>query len=180
MSSFVINPNKRDGYPSIDDNQFDFGPTQTSPYPLLFLYKDSTKLEGYPIMSSWKDPVPVQSAPYPAVMFGVDLTKMEGYPTFDSFGEFSPVQQLPYPRDMMGCMGPEQFDGYPTYRVKEFKMFGAFENALELKKITIAQSVKYIADYSFYNTGITKAVISRDCEYFEHSFPEGCVIEFYE
>ena len=199
MSEFVINPNKRNGYPTIDDNQYDFGPTQISPYPKYVEYiGPSSILHGYPIFYNWKNFSPVQSSPYPAAMFAIDSTKMRGYPSFASFGNFSPVQSAPYPvsmfnidntkmrgypsystfgdfspvetpphpRDMMRCK-VDFFGGYPTYEVKQFKQFGAFEDAVELDHIQIPVTVKNIADYAFYNTAITKVTISRDCVYRE-------------
>ena len=114
MSNFVINPNKRDGYPSIDDNTYDFGPTQTAPYPNQIMYEDGVVLDGYPRMVNWKDFSPVQDTIYPSNMFECDSDKMSGYPSFSFFGEFSPVQDRPYPVDVMSCT-ETLTEGYPRF-----------------------------------------------------------------
>ena len=88
MSSFIINPNKRDGYPVIDDNTHDFGPTQTTPYPKREFYTGSDLLDGYPVMDGWKSFSPVQDNIYPSNMFNIDASKMQGYPSFSFFGDF--------------------------------------------------------------------------------------------
>lgn len=180
MSNFIINPNKRSGYPIIDDNTFDFGEVQTSPYPKLVMYLDGgTLLDGYPRMYNWNDFSPVQDNDYPCNMFSCVLTKMSGYPSFSSFGDFSPVMSEPHPREMMSCK-EEYINGYPTYRVaNNFKNFGAFQYS-PIAKVTIPPTVKYISDYTFWNTKIKKVTIHPDCIYYEHSFPEDCQIEFYE
>lgn len=56
---------------------------------------------------------------------------------------------------------------------------GAFRDG-KMKKITIPKSCKKIADYAFYNTKIKSVKISRDCEYYENSFPPECEIKFYD
>lgn len=179
MSSFVINPNKRNSYPSIDDNTYDFGPTQQTPYPSNMMYIDGILLEGYPRMVNWKTPSPVQDNDYPSNMFGCVSDKMSGYPSFSSFGNFSPVQSEPYPSNMMSCK-EGYINGYPTYRVaKNFKDFGAFQYS-PITKVVIPPTVKYISDYTFWNTGLKKVTIAPDCIYYEHSFPEDCQVEFYE
>ena len=125
MSNFIINPNKRSGYPIIDDNTFDFGEVQTSPYPKLVMYLDGgTLLDGYPRMYNWNDFSPVQDNDYPCNMFSCVLTKMSGYPSFSFFGEFSPVQDKPYPINMMSCT-ETLTEGYPR-----FYTYGEFSSTM--------------------------------------------------
>ena len=181
MSSFIINPNKRDGYPVIDDNTHDFGPTQTTPYPKREFYTGSNLLDGYPIMDGWKSFSPVQDSIYPSNMFRIDDSKMQGYPSFSFFGDFSPVQDSIYPSNMFR-IDASKMQGYPSFSFfGDFKNFGAFEFAENLTKITIPRSVRYICDYAFWGCNNLKKVrIHPDCVYFSHSFPEECEIQFYE
>lgn len=180
MSSFIINPNKRNGYPTIDDNTYDFGPTQVGVYPKLFYYKDSNVLSGYPTMINWKNPSPAQSAPYPKDMLFCDPDYMNGYPSFRTLHNFTPVQSIPYPRNMMSC-DPDVIEGYPKFQAGyPFESWGAFKYCDKLKKAKISPTVKYICDWAFWGSKLTKVTIAHDCTYFPHSFPEDCVVEFYE
>ena len=61
----------------------------------------------------------------------------------------------------------------PVYR-------GAFCNCTKLATAHIPESVKYIGPYAFRNTALTKVKIASDCVFSSTSFPEECVIEFYE
>lgn len=56
---------------------------------------------------------------------------------------------------------------------------GAFRNAVKLKDVYIAESVKFIGAESFRFTALKTVKIAADCEYSETSFPEGCEVEFY-
>lgn len=56
---------------------------------------------------------------------------------------------------------------------------GAFSNAVRLRKISIPRSVKKIGRYAFTNTQLSQVTIASDCEYYDTSFPAGCVITFY-
>ena len=56
---------------------------------------------------------------------------------------------------------------------------GAFCDARMLSKITIPRSVKKIGRFAFTNTQLTEVTIAEDCEYYDTSFPEGCIINRY-
>lgn len=58
-------------------------------------------------------------------------------------------------------------------------MLGAFNYCKDLVEVVIPESVKYIGPYAFWETGLTEVTIAADCEYFEHSFPFGCKINYY-
>lgn len=58
-------------------------------------------------------------------------------------------------------------------------LMGAFANAKKLSEVIIPKSCKKIGRYSFRNTSLREVVISRDCEYYPTSFPEGCRVKFY-
>ena len=58
-------------------------------------------------------------------------------------------------------------------------MLGAFNYCKNLTGVIIPESVKYIGPYAFWETGLTEVTIAADCEYFEHSFPFGCKINYY-
>ncbi len=57
---------------------------------------------------------------------------------------------------------------------------GAFENAVNLQKIIIPESVVKIGGKSFSGTQIKSAKIAKNCGYSATSFPENCEISFYE
>lgn len=56
---------------------------------------------------------------------------------------------------------------------------GAFANAIQLKNVVIPKSCKRIGHEAFRNTQLTSVTIARDCVYYDTSFPDGCVINFY-
>lgn len=68
---------------------------------------------------------------------------------------------------------------YPYHKLMKLTMEGSFADATNLEEVKVPQSVKSIGPYAFYNTNITEVTISRDCVYFDTSFPPGCVIKFY-
>lgn len=56
---------------------------------------------------------------------------------------------------------------------------GAFCDCVNLRKVIIPPSVKYIGEYAFHNTALTTVTIARDCVFFPTSFPERCTINYY-
>ncbi len=59
------------------------------------------------------------------------------------------------------------------------QIFGAFAESNNLADIHIPPSVKKIGRQAFKNTQLTSVTIAKDCEYYDTSFPEGCVINYY-
>lgn len=57
---------------------------------------------------------------------------------------------------------------------------GAFANATQLINVVIPKSCKRIGHEAFRNTQLTSVTIARDCVYYDTSFPDGCVINFYD
>ena len=165
MDSKVFNPDFTtyvvtvDEYPSLT-------PSKNQGYLSLALKPDLSNIN-------------VQEQPFPKMMPSVNLSKNQGYPSFESFDSLSEMltQEQPFPK-MMPSVSKEYDDGYPSLRLKGFS-FGAFSNMPNLVEIVIPKSVKYIADYAFYNTKIKEVTISKECKYYEHSFPEDCKINLY-
>lgn len=56
---------------------------------------------------------------------------------------------------------------------------GAFKDATNLVKIRVPQSCATIGRYGFGGTQLTKVTIASDCTYYNTSFPNGCVVNFY-
>lgn len=56
---------------------------------------------------------------------------------------------------------------------------GAFKDATNLVKVRIPQSCTSIGRCAFKNTQLTKVTIASDCTYYNTSFPDGCVVNFY-
>ncbi|MBP7187538.1 MAG: leucine-rich repeat protein [Ruminococcus sp.] len=57
---------------------------------------------------------------------------------------------------------------------------GAFCGCTSLKQVSIPESVKSIGEFAFADTALTRVKIASDCTYYPTSFPDGCVIEFYD
>lgn len=57
---------------------------------------------------------------------------------------------------------------------------GAFKNCSNLHYVRIPRSVQEIGPEAFAGTALTKVCISRQCRYSPGSFPNGCIIIFYE
>ncbi|MDE6424608.1 MAG: leucine-rich repeat domain-containing protein [Ruminococcus sp.] len=56
---------------------------------------------------------------------------------------------------------------------------GAFISAKNLEYARIPETVRKIGRYAFADTALKNVRISPECEYYETSFPEKCVVEFY-
>ena len=86
---------------------------------------------------------------------------------------------------------PELYDTQPDalWRTEDSNLFnklmpqntylGAFANATQLRRISIPRSCKKIGKETFRNTRLVSVTIARDCEYYDTSFPDGCVVNFY-
>ena len=132
--------------------------------------------------------------------FIVSSDKNGGYPTFSDAPDFESVNY--YQNQSMFLTT----DGYPIFKNKPYLesspiintdfyadgknylqmknvrfslISGAFANSINLKKIVIPQSVKFIGKNAFRNTSLSSVKISADCTYGSESFPDGCKIEFY-
>ena len=151
--------------------------SQYSDIPVL----DATYNEGYP------SPILIQ---VPNIRFDVStwLTNRymragynEGYPTQEAFKNTDvarmKVQVAPFPK-VLPYLNPDYLEGYPSFG-KNFEGFGAFSHMPNLVKAKIPESVKFIDDYTFYESSLEKVKIARDCVFFEHTFPPDCVIEYY-
>ena len=132
--------------------------------------------------------------------FILSADKNNGYPTFSDTPDFESVNY--YQNQSMFLTT----DGYPIFKGKPYLesspiintdfyadgknylqmknvrfslISGAFANSINLKKIVIPQSVKFIGENAFRNTALSSVKISSDCVYSQESFPDGCKIEFY-
>lgn len=132
--------------------------------------------------------------------FILSADKNNGYPTFSDAPDFESVNY--YQNQSMFLTT----DGYPIFKGKPYLesspiintdfyadgknylqmknvrfslISGAFANSINLKKIVIPQSVKFIGENAFRNTALSSVKISSDCVYSQESFPDGCKIEFY-
>lgn len=68
---------------------------------------------------------------------------------------------------------------YPRFGSLELIRLGAFTYASNLEEVVIPESVKYIGEWAFRFTKLKEVTIASDCQYFDTSFPEGCVVHFY-
>ena len=132
--------------------------------------------------------------------FILSADKNNGYPTFSDAPDFGSVNY--YQNQSMFLTS----DGYPIFKGKPYLesspiintdfyadgknylqmknvrfslISGAFANSINLKKIVIPQSVKFIGENAFRNTALSLVKIASDCVYSQESFPDDCKIEFY-
>ena len=169
---------------------------QKAPFPkLMYMVGDDTKTDMYPDGINQGYPCTytktnlrrgVQDFPFPKLMFMSGAYSStdkysdgcnQGYPcTFYRTDIRRGVQDRPFPRLMPSF--EEDNDWYLSFR-KNCIGFGAASNIPTLDEIEIPRSVRYIADYAFYNTNIKKVKMHPECLYFRHSFPRGTMIAFY-
>lgn len=71
------------------------------------------------------------------------------------------------------------YDGQYLPEYSGNSAIGAFENAVNLQKIIVPESVVKIGGKSFAGTKLKAVKIAKNCEYSAASFPEDCVIDFY-
>ena len=132
--------------------------------------------------------------------FILSADKNNGYPSFSDAPDFESVNY--YQNQSMFLTT----DGYPIFKGKPYLesspiintdfyadgknylqmknvrfslISGAFANSINLKKIVIPQSVKFIGENAFRNTALSLVKIASDCVYSQESFPDDCKIEFY-
>ena len=188
----VFRSNRSEGYPSEPWN-FDISvlPSQSSPFPTIiagYEIGNANYNQGYPIPDVSMGDVSVmkvQTRPYPRLQMSAGADDIpyeinESYPCKLDVGDISHknIQEKPFP-NLLSSIEPDVNEGYPAFR-KVAPSFGACSNIPTLEEIEIPKSVKWIDDYAFYNTKISKVKIAADCMYFRHSFPRGTRIAFYK
>ena len=168
-----------EGYPSRSDS-VDLMLTQAIPFPEALGSIDGVQNEGYPIIANTDAPsILVQSHPFPNVLPAMIPGLNQNYATLrDTDTPSVLVCKRPHPNVLFWLDDTDILDGYPNHG-QEYIGFGAGSNIPTLEEIEIPESVKFIDDYAFYNSGIKKVKIAADCMYFRHSFPRGTQIAFY-
>lgn len=177
-STFTINANKMNGYPSFPELPDNFTDNQAD----LINYNFTTKvkdlggeLNDYPSLRLGPFLENKFSSEY---VFKVDEGEdyLRGYPFLknvpvnivDDFTVFS--------KYVFCHQNDEKYvDGYPTLGEQILEQFGAGKDS-GIYEITIPKTVLFIADYAFYNSDIQRVRLNRHCIYYEHSFPPGCVL----
>ena len=178
----VLDPDYNEGYPSpmlieVPDIRFNVSTWLTNRY-MRVGYN-----EKYPTQEAFKDTdvsrMKIQVAPFPKVLPYLNPDYNEAYPTVGSLIGLNhlKVQQKPFPK-LLPASDPNYLEGYPNWG-KNFEGFGAFSHMPNLVKAKIPETVKFIEDYTFYESNLEKVKIARDCVFFEHTFPPDCVIEYY-
>lgn len=88
-----------------------------------------------------------------------------------------PALTKPFPNAVFriepGEMGNIPFNKLPP----NCPALGAFANANNLSLVRIPNTVKSIGENSFTFTKLTSVQIASDCEYYDTSFPEGCIVK---
>ena len=188
----VFRSNKSEGYPS-EPWSADLSTrlVQYRPFPTILANSDIADMnynQGYPIRDKTFGDVSTmksQTRPFPKLMMSAGTDQVpyeinESYPCNLEVGDISHknIQEKPYP-NLLPSFEPDVNEGYPAFR-KLAPSFGAFSNCPTLIKVKIPKTVKWIDDWVFYNTGLTGVRIARDCQYFPHTFPPDCIVEFYD
>ena len=178
----ILIPNYNEGYPSpflFHAESLSFT-TDNEWLPSVW---NSQINEGYPCFAGWPNitNAKVQTYPFPKILPAFIAGYNEDYPVINEIDMTNAkVQVKPFPRILPDLEHPEKLDGYPSFGWNDgLDDFGAFARS-NITKIKIPESVKFIQDFTFYDTSVKKVKIAADCVYFEHSFPEECEIEFYE
>lgn len=123
--------------------------------------------------------VPEKSAekPYPKALWRVE----NGQITTDIFPEIPEKSAgKTYPKALWR-INPLYNGGMPYHELlPDVDDLGAFANATKLKKVYIPKTVKKIGEFAFRNTKLKSVTIAKDCEYYSTSFPDNCVVKFYD
>lgn len=143
------------------------------PYPSSFFVQID---DEYPFLLDL--PVELQSSsPYPSSFFVQNENVNDGYPYIDLPDKLNASEPVPWSFFMQKA---DVNDGYPYLDTSEEIKMGAFCYARNLKKVKIPRSVKKIGQYSFTNTNLSEVIIAKDCSFYDTSFPEECIINYYE
>lgn len=123
---------------------------------------------------------PPQSATIELICENAWYMSEDGYPRYSLFPELpSSAMTKPYPKALWR-IGHQINSDYPYHELlPEVPLLGAFANATNLRTVRIPETVKTIGRYAFRNTQLTSVTIASDCEYYDTSFPDGCIINFY-
>lgn len=138
--------------------------------------------DGYPYAEGLPDtPSFADTPPYHQWHMKVKSGVSSGYPCMLQVPALFRTADIqpPYPDYVMRCLGEDFNNGYPLIMQINKVLMGAFANAYELKKVSIPKSCKKIGRYAFRNTKLTSVTIASDCTYYDTSFPDGCVVNFY-
>lgn len=180
----VWNSQINEGYPSFAGwPNLTNAKVQTRPFPKILPAVIAGYNEDYPVINEINvTDMKVQTRPFPKILPAVIVGYNENYPVINEMDITDmKVQTKPFPKILPDLENPEKLEGYPSLpEIGILTDFGAFANVTTLKKAKISKTVKFIQDYTFYNTALEKVTIAADCEIFEHSFPPGCEILRYE
>lgn len=181
MADPILIPSYNEGYPSPYELDVTTVKVQTAPFPTVCPIKSFTLNEGYLDIHDVDAITPkIQTAPFPKAIPVIRPGYNDGYIDIANIDAYNvKTQAIPFPLAVPNFQYAEYLEGYPANRLYDTTFFGAFSNVSTLIKAKIPRSVKYIADYAFWNTSLIGVRIASDCQYFEHSFPTDCVIEFY-
>ena len=122
--------------------------------------------------------IPEYQVPIPLAAWRIEQGVNNGLP-FNKLTKDIPEYQSPPP---LSAWRIEQGinNGFPLNKLMgEHVDFGAFSNAHNLRHVSIPKSCKKIGRYAFRNTQLSSVTIARDCVYYNTSFPDGCVVNFY-
>lgn len=99
----------------------------------------------------------------------------DGLPYNEDAPISAPPIEAPYPLGLWRIESGEITTGL----LPQADELGAFANAVNLMQVSIPRSCKKIGRYAFANTQLTSVTIASDCDYYDTSFPAGCVVNFY-
>ncbi|MDE6502043.1 MAG: leucine-rich repeat domain-containing protein [Ruminococcus sp.] len=122
-----------------------------------------------------KAPEKPVNKPYPSALWTVDGDGL----THELYPEI-PENSInkPYPKALWRI--DNSVSDLPYHELLPIEIpAGAFMGVKTLEYVRIPETVRKIGRYAFADTALKKVRISPDCEYFDTSFPENCIIEFY-
>lgn len=90
----------------------------------------------------------------------------------------SDLLEYPYPASFWYCDLVENRDNNSVLP-KEVPL-GAFIGCDNLQEVKIARSLQTLGKWSFIETDLTSVTIPQNCTFFNTTFPEDCVIHYYD
>ncbi|MDE5582819.1 MAG: leucine-rich repeat domain-containing protein [Ruminococcus sp.] len=115
--------------------------------------------------------------PYPKALWSTDVNSATAtHELLPNIAE--KAISKPYPQALWRV--EKKISDMPFHELLPFeKPLGAFMGAEKLKYVYIPDSVRKIGRFAFSGTALESVKIHPDCEFFETSFPENCIIKFY-
>lgn len=113
--------------------------------------------------------------PYPDVVWWIDDYTEPTKPNL-TIGKSIALFKEPLPLGIWHLVDISGIEKNLTVGSTDIRELGSFCYASFLTKVTFPQKIKKIGEYAFRFTSLAEVTIPDDCEYFDTSFPKGCIV----